>query len=144
MTCTEVLSHLTPSIKDIEYPQWDKCIGWPAVSDRRLEKLNQLLWVSGVGPRSRHHLAWPQEGHFQGHGVVVEDEHLVLLLPQILQSHLGEGEGDVCSGEQEVIRGEMVGGDKRKKKGEEAEAYLAAYPVSFMFLWMEANRNKCT
>lgn len=82
-----------------------KCRGRPAVSDRCLEKLNELLWICGVGPRGRHHLARPQEGHLQSHGVVVEDKHLVLLFPQILQSHLEEG-GSVCSGEQEVINRE--------------------------------------
>lgn len=56
-------------------------INVPAVSDRCLQKLNQLLRVSGVGPGRRHHLAWPQEGHLQGHGMVVEDKHLVLLFP---------------------------------------------------------------
>lgn len=60
---------------------WIHGLNVPAVSDRCLQKLNQLLWVSGVGPRRRHHLAWPQEGHLQGHGMVVEDKHLVLLLP---------------------------------------------------------------
>lgn len=69
--------------------QRGKCSGWPAISDRRLEELDQFLWVCGVGPGRRHHLSRPQEGHLQGHGVVVEDQHLVLLLPQILQSHLG-------------------------------------------------------
>lgn len=62
----------------------------PAIGYRCLQKLNQLLWVGGIGPRRRHHLAWPEEGHLQRHGVVVEHKHLVLLLPQILQSDLSE------------------------------------------------------
>lgn len=61
-------------------------------------------------------MAWPQEGHLQGHGVVVEDKHLILLLPQILQSHLGMEEGGVCSDEQQVIKREMVRGNERKKR----------------------------
>lgn len=66
--------------------RWQKneCQSRPAVSDGRLEKLDQLLWVCRVGPGRGHHLARPQERHLQGHGVVVEDKHLVLLLPQIL------------------------------------------------------------
>lgn len=68
----------------------------PAISYRCLQELKQLLWVGGVGPRSRHHLTWPEEGHLQRHGVVVENQHLVLLLPQILQSDLSEARERVC------------------------------------------------
>lgn len=91
---TEILSHSTACIKVTECQQWNNCEGRPAVRDRRLEKLHQLLWICGVGPGRGHHLSRPQEGHLQSHGVVVEDKHLVLFLPQVLQSHLWvEGSG---------------------------------------------------
>ena len=60
----------------------------PAVGHWRLQELDELVCVGGVGPGRRHHLAGPQEGHLQGHGVVVEDQHLVLLLPEVLEADL--------------------------------------------------------
>ena len=91
---TEIVSQSTVRIKETECQQWNNCEGRPAVRDRRLEELHQLLWICGVGPGRGHHLSRPQEGHLQSHGVVVEDKYLVLLLPQVLQSHLWvEGSG---------------------------------------------------
>ena len=121
-------SQLNLIITDIKRPQGNKCRGWPAVSDRRLQELNQLLWVSGVGPGSGHHLAWPQEGHFQSHGVVVEDQHLILLLPQVLQSHLGMVR-DRCSGEQEVMGRDNAKWQK-KRKGNECQIVNIKEPLS--------------
>lgn len=60
----------------------------PAIRHRCLQELDELVWVGGIGPGRWHHLPWPQEGHLQCHRVVVEDQHLVLLLPEVFETDL--------------------------------------------------------
>lgn len=58
-----------------------------SLGDGRLKEQNQFFRVCGVGPGRWHHLPGPEEGHLQSHGTVVEDQHLVVLLPQVMQTH---------------------------------------------------------